>query len=83
MWFFSAELFSSLLKIKKTLGGLGACSPGKFWKFTCCSNHFSTFLAIFRQILFIISFLPLNLGVSPNVMYFVRTFLIMLCVLRA
>ena len=49
---FSAELFSSILRIKKAVGRSGDMLPREiFWNFTCCCGHFSTFWTSFKQIL--------------------------------
>ena len=72
--FFQAELFKSILRIKKALGGSGGMLPRKIFE-----NLHTVILAFFERFLgnFCLNFLPLNLSVSPNTVHFVRTFSIM------
>ena len=73
---FLAELFSSILRMKKAIGGSGGMLARKFFE---TLHAVMTILVLFEQILgkFCLNFLPLILSVAPNMMHFVCTFSIM------
>ena len=74
--FFSDRIILKYIENKKKLWGPGSMLPWKIFE-----NLYAVvaILALFEQFLdkFCLKFLPLNLSVSPNMMHFVRTFLIM------
>ena len=70
---YSAELFLSILRIKKALGGSGGMLPRKIFENL---HTVVAILVLLEQFLgkFSLNFLPVNLSVTPNMMHFVRTF---------
>ena len=74
--FFSGRITSKNIDNKKALGGSGGMFPRKFFENL---HTVVAILALFEQLLgkFCLTFLPLHISVSPNMMHFVRTFSIM------
>ena len=79
---FFADLFQSIVRMRKAVGGSGGMLPRKFSEIL---HAVGAILVLFEQVLgkFCLNFLSLILSVAPNMMHFVRTFSIMRRLLRA